>query len=350
MYRDELIRHCKDTIWHISKKEIINYPVPKVFGDKIPGAISQFNKRMVLDEPFVCELEDILLSGEYPTAITNESKTINESTIYTTPPINAEEFVRGTKNKVIHNYTYAFSLVNSKNKNYYHWIIERLPLLEGYEFYVKQKKIKPKIIIHKNLTPWQKDSLRAIGYNENDCMGWDNKNSQVKKFIISSMRRFAKQKDVPWDTLSPSSCKWIRKRILQYYKLPTNPKKGVEKIYISRSNSPDRKVLNEDAVFKFLKQQGFKKYYLEELTFEEQVRLFSKADIIVAPHGAGLTNILWAPKTTKVFEIMSKNYPRSDYFQISNALGIKYALFICNDITRDHDISVNLTFFKEFIK
>jgi hypothetical protein len=52
--------------------------------------------------------------------------------------------------------------------------------------------------------------------------------------------------------------------------------------------------LNEDAVVAWLAAMNFVAVPLEKLQLAEQIARFADADIIVAPHGAGLTNIVYA--------------------------------------------------------
>ena len=52
-----------------------------------------------------------------------------------------------------------------------------------------------------------------------------------------------------------------------------------------------------------LKKHKFRKVYLEQMTIMEQVQLFRKASHVIAAHGAGLTNVLFAPKNTRILEI-----------------------------------------------
>lgn len=42
---------------------------------------------------------------------------------------------------------------------------------------------------------------------------------------------------------------------------------------------------------------------LEDMTFEEQVILFSSAKVVIFRHGSCLTNLLWVPKGTLVFDL-----------------------------------------------
>ena len=83
--------------------------------------------------------------------------------------------------------------------------------------------------------------------------------------------------------------------------LPKNPHTGstcaipVNRIYVSRKLAGKRHLSNEDEFLPLLKKYKFRKVYLEKMTIIEQVDLFRKASHVIAAHGAGLTNILFAP-------------------------------------------------------
>ena len=45
---------------------------------------------------------------------------------------------------------------------------------------------------------------------------------------------------------------------------------------------------------------------MANLNFRDEVKLFNNAKIIVGLQGAGLTNLIWCKKNTKIIEIRSK--------------------------------------------
>src|SRR5690606_16216280 len=60
-------------------------------------------------------------------------------------------------------------------------------------------------------------------------------------------------------------------------------------IYVSRSKTKNRSLANELELEKALKKIGFTIVYSEQLTLPQQIVLFSQANCIIAPHGAGLS-------------------------------------------------------------
>ena len=80
-------------------------------------------------------------------------------------------------------------------------------------------------------------------------------------------------------------------------------KKNHQKIYVSRKLVSKRHLRNEDEFLPILKKFNFKKVFLEKMSIQDQVTLFRNITHIIAPHGAGLTNVLFASSEIKILEI-----------------------------------------------
>lgn len=80
-----------------------------------------------------------------------------------------------------------------------------------------------------------------------------------------------------------------------------------ELIYISRDDALIRRLSNEQDVIALLQPFGFRTVLLSSLSFEAQVQLFRRAKTIIAPHGAGLTNLLFCKSEVKVIELIPSN-------------------------------------------
>jgi len=102
-----------------------------------------------------------------------------------------------------------------------------------------------------------------------------------------------------------------------------------KKIYISRKKAiNNRRILNETDVVDSLYKFGFETYTLEDLPFRDQVNLFASAEVVIAPHGAGLSNLVFSSSQVKVLEIFSPKYVNPCYYNLCNAIGIQYYYLI----------------------
>ncbi|MBO0906574.1 glycosyltransferase family 61 protein [Jiella sonneratiae] len=100
------------------------------------------------------------------------------------------------------------------------------------------------------------------------------------------------------------------------------------KIYISRRDSKKRTIENEDEVIKFLENQGFKALELSRLTVREQISAFAAAEIVVAAHGAGLTNVIYCNPNVRVIEMLPRSYQNPCFSTIGQALGIDWTVCV----------------------
>ena len=125
------------------------------------------------------------------------------------------------------------------------------------------------------------------------------------------------------------ACQFLSKEFLNCQQI-TKRLNGVERIYISREKASRRKVINEKDIVNFLSQLGFKTIILESLPISEQALIFSSAKIVVAPHGAGLSNIVFCSQGqgAKIVEIFSPLYVNVMYWCLSNQMGLEYYYII----------------------
>ena len=65
-------------------------------------------------------------------------------------------------------------------------------------------------------------------------------------------------------------------------------------IYVARTDTANRVAENEADIMDLLKEEGICVVVPGRLSVAQQINLFGKAEAIIGPHGAGLTNIVSA--------------------------------------------------------
>ena len=113
------------------------------------------------------------------------------------------------------------------------------------------------------------------------------------------------------------------------------------KLYTSRAGAHMRPVLNEDAVAERLGRRGFERVFLDGKTLQEQVDLFRDATHVVGPHGAGMTNLLWATDAAAV-EVFASPHLVPDYVFLSRALGHRHTVLYGDGAHRDDPLTIDL--------
>lgn len=125
--------------------------------------------------------------------------------------------------------------------------------------------------------------------------------------------------------------KWVYSYVRDLYKplWESIPQEKGKFSFISRNTyfSPSRRCLNEKDLIIPLKELGFNTYYMETLTFEEQIRLYRSSEIIVAIHGAGMSWGIFCHPGTIYCEI---NHPNKIlvFEDIGRTMGLRYYRFM----------------------
>jgi hypothetical protein len=101
------------------------------------------------------------------------------------------------------------------------------------------------------------------------------------------------------------------------------PVRQTRRLYISRNKASRRRIMNEQEMHAALHSRGFEMIHLEDMTIAESARMFRSASHIVAPHGAGLSNLIFCQPGTRVLEIHSAHLSR-EYWVIANQRGLDY--------------------------
>jgi hypothetical protein len=76
------------------------------------------------------------------------------------------------------------------------------------------------------------------------------------------------------------------------------------RVYVSRRLTTARRVLNEAEVIATLRDFGFQPLCLEQMSLEEQIKVFRESDVVIGPHGAGLANIVFSNPGTTLIEFL----------------------------------------------
>ena len=237
---------------------------------------------------------------------------------------------------------------------YYHWMFDILPRLE----LISKSGISWDTIdwfVINNLDKnFQTETLNYLGIPLDKIIRSDrDSHIQAEELIVPSF---------------PGYLDWVPQGTINFLRQTFLPKMSLgsgeysQNIYISRSRSRARYVINEEEVIEQLVPLGFQTVFLEEMSVTEQVALFANAKVIISPHGSSLTNLVFCSRDTTVIELFSPHYLRTDYWIIAQQLQLKYyyclgEVFDCKflrDLMYQHslteDILVNLNSFKLILK
>lgn len=81
-----------------------------------------------------------------------------------------------------------------------------------------------------------------------------------------------------------------------------------------------RSLVNEAELLETLEPFGFEPVRLEQLSFAGQRAAFAEAEAVVAPHGAGLANLIWRRGPCRVLELFPADYLNPCFRRLSAAV------------------------------
>jgi capsular polysaccharide biosynthesis protein len=98
------------------------------------------------------------------------------------------------------------------------------------------------------------------------------------------------------------------------------------RVFISRAGSKGRQLVGEDKLLPILARYGFEIVQMEELSWSEQLALMQRTKVLVGPHGAGLTNMMFCPPGATIIEIADPLYPNPNFYALACAMAHAYGL------------------------
>jgi capsular polysaccharide biosynthesis protein len=105
--------------------------------------------------------------------------------------------------------------------------------------------------------------------------------------------------------------------------MPYNPDFPA-RIWIDRRGATNRPLANEAELIGFLEGAGVVPVQLETMTLVEQAGLFRQAELVVAPHGAGLANLVFGRAPCAVIELVMDRYQHWGFRRLAALAGLDY--------------------------
>lgn len=352
----------KSTLVPYASSETVRFDKP-ISPDKVPHRFKSVIGEHYCEQPFVAVLSDceILENG---LSVTNEGHVILESArsrrdrlehfFYNYP---SELFTlkrRQRQGSVSeeHDYDLVCPLIQAPiptstlgsggADGHSAHVLTTMPRLRGLRIYIEETGKEPTILFDEEPRQLVEESLQLLGFSDEDWDVWNGEKTNIRRMVVPSIPRFEndvsyythnRSVDTTYKILPPSACKWVRKTVVSNVPEEVRQKKFPRRIYISRADASDRRVRNHKEVMDVLSPLGFESLELSELSFYEQVQLFSEADAVIGPHGAGLVNLMFADRVDVIEIFGSKTKPT--FFMLSQSLNHRYGMLRGKPISED---------------
>jgi len=312
--------------------------------DPTPSVLVEKNRPLGDPRSFACTLSHVELVGPDAVAITSGGKYVLEE-VAGSQELLADAFARTIYDKKLPVRTDSGESFNSPvaslagvwSRGFFHWFADYLPRVRSIEKYAAVSGSYPDIFISPDPPDWIKESLKYIGVPGSKIKEWSGNRVNIDQFIIPSIPREISTDAPPWGyTQSPTALQWVSKRIRSNIELE---KKNKKRIVITRREATSRRIHNEQQVINMLSRFGFEPVNLNKISLGEQVSLFAEADVVVAPHGAGLINTIHADNI-KILEIFG-DYQNACYYSLAGGFNFPYRYMICEQVNNDIYVNVD---------
>ncbi len=234
----------------------------------------------------------------------------------------------------------AISLCGLAASNYFHLTLE---ILSRYE-YVKNNKDTGRLTVlldeAAGMYPQYLDLVHTVLQDVEIKFVPEFKMVRCRKLIYPSMNTWMpinvrKRNDfrISDNVLALSALQNIRKATEQYRTVKTD-----KKVFISRKNSSLSRIVNEREIEELFRESGYETVCTEELSYREQIELFSTAACIAGATGAAFTNLVYCNPGTVFGCIFPKKSRFCIYSSMAHLVGCK-CLFLDAKIEKGVAIS-----------
>ncbi|MGQ7845725.1 glycosyltransferase 61 family protein [Granulosicoccus sp. 3-233] len=212
---------------------------------------------------------------------------------------------------------------------YYHWMMDVLPklavlakagiALDSIDYFV--------VCCHSD---FQRNTLQHLGIPEDKLLApWSDGLTRSRKLLVPFLKH--DRGDHFYNGLGLGMAQWVPQWLKSAFINAAAPGNRL-KLYISRAARGIRSPLQEERLISELQQRGIRSITLESMSVPEQARLLSAANLVVAPHGAGLSNIAFCQRGTTVVELFD-NYVVPCYWALAELAELDYHAYFADKST-----------------
>jgi predicted O-linked N-acetylglucosamine transferase (SPINDLY family) len=315
----------------VEPETVVQVPAPRIFGEPW----SEVTARVEVPPVGVAELHEVDVIGQESLVVAAR----DGSVIYDLPfqfPDNRVEVTGGALRHKLGEQVLVRSgpraaediecgvlLCGRATLNYYHWLFEYLPKLRILDA-APQYRDWPLLVdagLHTNLQA----CLERLNVHRRPVI-------EVEKGVWQRVRRLAVPESgvrMPLDyrpgatvyaddiVFSPHALDYLRAQL----RVEVSAAGRGRRIYIRRGHMRQRRLLNEAEVEAAFIAHGFDSVSPETMTLEEQIALFSTAQVIAGPTGAGMANMVFAPRGCRVMVLHYGGVPFFSFSTLAATLG-----------------------------
>lgn len=243
----------------------------------------------------------------------------------------------------------AISCVGGACYNYFHFTFEILSRLVFIDDRYEEYRALPILVDQAALNiPQMRDLLERVNIYHHPIIPVEGCHRLHVKKLLYVSRNLWMPLDFKPETVtkaedymfSRSVADHIRKRVLG-----GDSKVGesaYKKIFISRRRCKVQRLSNSIEIEQIFSEHGYQIVFPEEMSFDEEVAVFHRADVIVGATGAAFTNIVFCHEGAKVGIILPSNNDIYFFSNIANMVNVEFIVLGADVVKKEGHISLDI--------
>ena len=193
--------------------------------------------------------------------------------------------------------------------NYYHFLTDLLPRWGIFE--EAMPGTRPDAVYASTRSSYMRQLLALAGLGDLPVV-------EVEKHACLAPERLLVPSTPNQDLMAPHwVVAWLRDRLAPSADLAHHS----ARLYVTRGDVPNtRRYVEERALWPALEERGFARLDAGSVPVRDQIDAFAAAEVVVAPHGAALANLVFARAGVRVLELFAPDYVNPCYWAITDAV------------------------------
>lgn len=202
--------------------------------------------------------------------------------------------------------------------NYHHWLLDLLPRCG----LVQRAGLDPAafdhVLVNHARAPYQFDTLRRLGFAPEKIVAVHPGLSFHAECLVAPSLKVHNQ------AVAAEDLAFLRQQFLP----AETARPPHRRLYLTRRDATARRLHDEPALEALLHAHGFESIAFSGLDVPAQAALMAEAACVVAPAGAALANLVFAPPHCHVVEISPPGWLTVYHWMISARLGLKHTILL----------------------
>ena len=268
--------------------------------------------RRVVSARFVLEVRDGLLVGDYAATIAPGGVLDYETSgyfgisgwrehpLFLRPRLPSPRPVPGT----------LLSLATrGTSTNYYHFLTDLLPRWGIFE--EAMPGARPDAVYLGARASYQRQLLGLVGLDSLPVV-------EVERHACLAPERLLVPSTPNQDLMAPH---WVVDWLRAHLPASADLSGHSPGLYVTRGSTPHtRRYVEEPELWPALEARGFTRLDPGSVSVQQQIDAFAAAEVILAPHGAALANLVFAGRGVRVLELFAHDYVNPCYWAITDAV------------------------------